>query len=504
MLSAQFTVAATGKPSDILNLLPADPPRPRFDIFAAKGDSVHDPPPSQDRNDSAPTLPESQLPTQSKPQADPLVSVPVVSVVARPELKALCENMDGNGLRKYINDNPKERELIRLELPDAIRVAPDPGLMVLEAVEGFYGVNSHLKGNKNPELCGFRRACVLLLEVLMGINVDIGSEVREKAKTVAFEWKQKVKLDEESSFEALGLLHLVAAYGLGCEFEKNDLVEYFVIVAKYRQSTLLCKVIGLGDKVQDLVQKLIDNGKHLLAVKYVFELQLTSKYPPVPILETYVKESNKIAMKICEDGKNSLKSQNEATAKEIGALKAVIKVIEERKLESEYPKGTLEKRIEQLEKQKANRKRPAPAPAAKPQQQQRNPQQGGKKRSRPTASVGHSPPSLSCVNSTVPLVQQPHIQPAGLMPDNSAAYLNTAPGPYSLVGSSPAVAPYAGSSAGLYGLTGGPMGFPGSSNHATSHFYNPEQHMPSGHYDRSTAYGGYGVPPQYQSSYYPQ
>lgn len=29
VLSAQFTVAATGKPSDILNLLPADPPRPK-------------------------------------------------------------------------------------------------------------------------------------------------------------------------------------------------------------------------------------------------------------------------------------------------------------------------------------------------------------------------------------------------------------------------------------------------------------------------------------------
>jgi hypothetical protein len=36
MLSAQFTVAATGRPSDILNLLPADPPRPRFDIFARR------------------------------------------------------------------------------------------------------------------------------------------------------------------------------------------------------------------------------------------------------------------------------------------------------------------------------------------------------------------------------------------------------------------------------------------------------------------------------------
>uniref|UniRef100_A0A2P2JGM0 60S ribosomal protein L23 Ribosomal protein L17 n=1 Tax=Rhizophora mucronata TaxID=61149 RepID=A0A2P2JGM0_RHIMU len=33
VLSAQFTVAATGRPSDILNLLPADPPRPLFDIL---------------------------------------------------------------------------------------------------------------------------------------------------------------------------------------------------------------------------------------------------------------------------------------------------------------------------------------------------------------------------------------------------------------------------------------------------------------------------------------
>ena len=29
VLSAQLTVAATGRPSDILNLLPADPPRPK-------------------------------------------------------------------------------------------------------------------------------------------------------------------------------------------------------------------------------------------------------------------------------------------------------------------------------------------------------------------------------------------------------------------------------------------------------------------------------------------
>eukprot|EP00474_Spongospora_subterranea_P004469 CRZ04927.1 hypothetical protein [Spongospora subterranea] len=41
VLSAQFTVAATGRPSDILNLFPAEPPRPRFDI--PDGVVLHDP-----------------------------------------------------------------------------------------------------------------------------------------------------------------------------------------------------------------------------------------------------------------------------------------------------------------------------------------------------------------------------------------------------------------------------------------------------------------------------
>ncbi|KAH0636391.1 hypothetical protein KY290_036836 [Solanum tuberosum] len=32
VLSAQFTIAATGRPSGILNLFLVEPPRPRFDI----------------------------------------------------------------------------------------------------------------------------------------------------------------------------------------------------------------------------------------------------------------------------------------------------------------------------------------------------------------------------------------------------------------------------------------------------------------------------------------
>lgn len=40
VLSAQFTVAATGRPSDMRNLFPAEPPLPRFDIFASSLSSL--------------------------------------------------------------------------------------------------------------------------------------------------------------------------------------------------------------------------------------------------------------------------------------------------------------------------------------------------------------------------------------------------------------------------------------------------------------------------------
>lgn len=53
--------------------------------------------------------------------------------------------------------------------------------------------------------------------------------------------------------------------------------------------------------------------------------------------------------------------QNDATMKELAALKAVLKCIEEYELESQYPSMPLQKRVVQLEKAKSDRKRAAVA-----------------------------------------------------------------------------------------------------------------------------------------------
>ena len=57
--------------------------------------------------------------------------------------------------------------------------------------------------------------------------------------------------------------------------------------------------------------------------------------------------------------------QNEVNDRELSALKAVVRCIEEHKLEEQYPVDPLQKRVLQLEKAKADKKRATEA--AKPQ-----------------------------------------------------------------------------------------------------------------------------------------
>ncbi|XP_038897630.1 FRIGIDA-like protein 1 [Benincasa hispida] len=475
------------------------------------------------------------------------------SVSPRPDLKRLCESMDGKGLSKFVSNLPKDREPVRNELPAALKCAPDQEALVLDAMNGFFNANSNSKQN-NLKLSNVRRGCILLLETLMDNCPNVSNHVTERAKKLALEWKQSLSKDGKDPLDALGFLHLVAAYKLTSEFNVDELVDYFTIIARYRQATKLCKVVGLGDKVADLVQKLLDKGKQLLAVKFIFEFELTEKFPPVPVLKDYVKESKKVAKTVCKEGKNSLRALNEATAKEVGALKSVIRLIEEYKLDSDYPRVNLEKRIEQLEKQQANRKRPAGAsPVMAKQKQPQQPQQAKQRfkkqklqvkkqmprqvpinRPRMAAPVGSAavpnlvgvgnptyPPYLPSAglvaDLAAPYQQQSLLQPAGLLPNYPVSYAQSHlqpagllpeqhPAPFesssamaygmAVAGSTPAVASYHGSSAEYYGLAGGPMGFPGNATTANSHTYPSEPYAPPVY--------GVGVPPLFHPSYYPQ
>ncbi|KAK8527138.1 hypothetical protein V6N12_054363 [Hibiscus sabdariffa] len=279
----------------------------------------------------------------------------VDSVVTRPELKEFCERMDWKGLMKYIHGQ-EERVSIQKELPGALKSAPDPGAMVLDAVEGFYAENDPNEGDKDIDLSVLRRICLYLLEQLMKTGLSFSEEVRERAKKLALEWKGKNRVNKTKSLELTAFLLLVATYSLGEVVDKEELVEYFFVTSGCRQAPRLCRSIGLGEKVHDLIQKLVDKGKQHHAVRFIFEFGLAEKFPPVPLLENYLKETKKLVEQVCIDGENSDRSLNVATGKETVALKSVIKVIKGYKLDIEYPHECLQMRLEQLEKQLADRK----------------------------------------------------------------------------------------------------------------------------------------------------
>lgn len=163
--------------------------------------------------------------------------------------------MDGIALRKYLIDRPKEMSSIRLELLDALKhFAPDPGALVLDALEGF------CHGKKILTDPRVRTACVLLLEELTGSDVEIGPSVKERARSIAAEWHGRIcsgaEGEEENTeggagLEKLGYLHLLAAYKLFSDDarEVNQLVEYVVSVSKYRQAVYLCRNLCLHTRV---------------------------------------------------------------------------------------------------------------------------------------------------------------------------------------------------------------------------------------------------------------
>ncbi|KAL1556208.1 truncated FRIGIDA-like protein 1 [Salvia divinorum] len=429
---------------------------------------------------------------------------------ARPELKALCEKMDAFGLRKYVLERPKQRAAIRVELVDAFKHAPDAGSMVLDTLVGFWDDN--LKSGSR-----LRTACVVLLEELMRAGVEMGAEVRERAAAVAAEWKVKMSAlnsegDEEGKedwgLERLGYLQLLASYNLLIDrvFDADELVDYVVMSARYRQTVDLCRVLRLKSKISDVVGKLVSKGKQLIALKFVFEFELTDEYPPVPLLQAYVMNSNKFAQKVRRSGKSSRQSLNDAAMKEISALKSVIKCVEEHGLESQYPKDEMLMRIKKLEKEKADRKRPAAAPVPKlqlpPKQQKQN--GNGNKRIKPAAAPSPFKRKFNGNSGFRPPHPSSMMRVGGLLPDPAASYLGSSSGVYGMPGSLVAASPYVGSSADLCGLPGAPLGYSGNLNPSTSNAYTLETHAQPGYYNRAVGYGGYDVPSQYPPVYYPQ
>lgn len=131
---------------------------------------------------------------------------------------------------------------------------------------------------------------------------------------------------------------------------------------------------------------MVSSGKQIDAVRFIHVFQLTESYPLVPLLKTYLKDLRRnsqgdntgdgtgVQVYFSQPQTRTIsvkknfsddflfcfcfnKMQDDVNAKELAALKAVIRCVQEFKLEADYPLDPLQKRVHQLERSKADKKR---------------------------------------------------------------------------------------------------------------------------------------------------
>ncbi|KAK4798837.1 hypothetical protein SAY86_031163 [Trapa natans] len=295
------------------------------------------------------------------------------------KMRCFCLKMDARGFWTFVTGKKKEIELMREKMPLALVECVDPARLVLESISEVFPLDKREIRDKTEKSNDLGWACVLILESLIPVVVDpvigksrllVTSSMKERAKEIAETWK--ASLDERGGIENVKtpdvhtfLQHLVT-FGI---VKKEDVAFYRKLVigsAWRKQMPKLAVSLGLGDEMPDIIQELISRGQHLDAVHFTYEVGLVDKFPPVPLLKAFLKDAKKAAASILEDPNNAGRAASLAARKEQSALKAVIKCIEEYKLDSQFPSENLKKRLEQLEKGKTEKKRqPASVPANK-------------------------------------------------------------------------------------------------------------------------------------------
>lgn len=262
-----------------------------------------------------------------------------------PELKSFCINMDGKSLRLFLYNHVQEHDFMCSEVCDALQHASDPAKLVLDAIPGF--LRSQPEFDESLSLNKVRKSCVVLLEQLITISPEINPCVKEEALKMANEWRANLVPNYVTGLNVYGFLHFIVAYGFTSYYEADELLGLLATANQHKVSPGLCRILGLQDKVVDLIVNLIQKTLLLEAIEHIYAFEVVDMFQPVSLLKDYLKHSKE---KIYKKGTKSVSRQ--AIAREIEAVRTVIHYITKYKLEAEYRPGNLENYIVELEKQK--------------------------------------------------------------------------------------------------------------------------------------------------------
>ncbi|KAK9273072.1 hypothetical protein L1049_017879 [Liquidambar formosana] len=282
-------------------------------------------------------------------------------------VRLFCRRMDSSGLVRYLVVKRKESMAMRSEIVAAmVEEAVDAMRLVLDGIEEFVGMKAAKVG-----VADRRWACGVLVQglfefggelVVKGVK-GVAASMVERAAGVAERWKGVVDAEEGGGgmggAEAAMFLQMVAVFGLKEKFEEDFLRKLVMEFATRRDMAKIAVALGFGEKMGDIIDELVKSGKEIEAVYFAYESRLTERFPPVTLLKSYLRNSRRNATNMLKNGNYSATATDEANTLELNSIKAIIKCVEDHKLESQFTIDSLRKRVPLLEKAKADRKKSA-------------------------------------------------------------------------------------------------------------------------------------------------
>ncbi|XP_063935013.1 uncharacterized protein LOC108227686 [Daucus carota subsp. sativus] len=212
------------------------------------------------------------------------------------------------------------------------------GKLVLDAICNCY--YSNLKGKRILEPTVVK-CFIILLEKLLTMSPQIQPHVRKRAAKFAVDWKVQLSdITSKNSGEVFVLFHLLAVYKVASSVDSNELLGLLDSIYTRRRMPELIRLLGLGHKVPDFVESLIQKGDRLQAIRYIYEFELVGKFLPVPVLKDHLSSKEVMKMSPANIG---------IISKQLGILRGLVKCIKDHQLEVEYPPEDLLAQIQNLE-----------------------------------------------------------------------------------------------------------------------------------------------------------
>ncbi|WVZ72576.1 hypothetical protein U9M48_021011 [Paspalum notatum var. saurae] len=152
-------------------------------------------------------------------------------------------------------------------------------------------------------------------------------------------------------------LQMVAAFGLKDKFDREFLRRLFVANGQKRGLARIASALGFDEILGDIVDELIKSGNAIEAIYIAHEADLLERYPPLPLIKSYLRNSSDKVQAVLRKGRHSLSAVEEANNVESDVYRSVIKCVESCQLQSVFNIEATKKKLARLEKEKADMKR---------------------------------------------------------------------------------------------------------------------------------------------------